>query len=284
MKLERKILIYSMFNNLFISILKIIGGFIFDLNSLFADGIQTLSDFITDIVALISVKVSNKKPTKYHPFGFGRISYLSNLFIGIILIILSIFIGINAILSEYHVPSLKVLILLTIVFILKLIAINIMNKNSENSLLLKTSIEESKMDLYATIGVVIITILLQFSKYIKILKYSDLIGTLLIACMILKMGLKIIKENAFSIIGEVEENIELEEKVNELLKEYKGIKDKNLEFIKYGSYYRLNLTLKLDNNLKLSSIVKLQKQVKHTIVKHYSLKIKYVNIDVTNEI
>lgn len=284
MKLERKILIYSMFNNLLIAILKIIGGFIFRLNSLFADGIQTLSDFITDVVSFISVKVSNKKPTKYHPFGFGRVSYLSNLFIGILLILLSLFIAINAFLSEYHIPSLKVLILLSITIVLKIIAIKIMDKNSDDSLLLKTSVEESKMDLYASVGVFFIIILLHLSKYINILKYSDLIGTLLIACMILKMGLKIIKENAFSIIGEVEKNIELEEKVNELLKEYKGIKNKTLEFIKYGSYYRLNLTLELDSNLKLRNIVKLQKQVRSTIVKHYSLKIKYVNIDVTNKI
>ena len=284
MKLERKILIYSMFNNLLIAILKIIGGFIFRLNSLFADGIQTLSDFITDVVSFISVKVSNKKPTKYHPFGFGRVSYLSNLFIGILLIILSLFIAINAFLSEYHIPSLKVLILLSITIVLKIIAIKIMDKNSDDSLLLKTSVEESKMDLYASVGVFFIIILLHLSKYINILKYSDLIGTLLIACMILKIGLKIIKENAFSIIGEVEKNIELEEKVNELLKEYKGIKNKTLEFIKYGSYYRLNLTLELDSNLKLRNIVKLQKQVRSTIVKHYSLKIKYVNIDVTNKI
>jgi len=284
MKLERKILIYSMFNNLLIAILKIIGGFIFRLNSLFADGIQTLSDFITDVVSFISVKVSNKKPTKYHPFGFGRVSYLSNLFIGILLILLSLFIAINAFLSEYHIPSLKVLILLSITIVLKIIAIKIMDKNSDDCLLLKTSVEESKMDLYASVGVFFIIILLHLSKYINILKYSDLIGTLLIACMILKMGLKIIKENAFSIIGEVEKNIELEEKVNELLKEYKGLKNKTLEFIKYGSYYRLNLTLELDSNLKLRNIVKLQKQVRSTIVKHYSLKIKYVNIDVTNKI
>ena len=82
MNLELKTLIYSMLNNLVISVIKIVGGFIFNLSSLLADGMHTFSDFITDIVCLIGSRISKKKPTKYHPFGFGKVEYLTNLFIG----------------------------------------------------------------------------------------------------------------------------------------------------------------------------------------------------------
>lgn len=286
MKKDNKILLYSMINNLVIAIIKIVSGFIFTLNSLFADGLHTLSDFITDVVSMISSKISRKRPTKEHPFGFGKVSYLSNLLIGIVLIVLGIFVAINSFLVKSHIPSLKLLIVLVIVFILKLFAIIVMEKvgKKTNSLVLLTSAEESKTDLYSTIGVVIITVLLQFSRYIPFLKYSDIVGTLIISLIILKMGVKIIKANAIAIIGEVENNKLLEEKVNELLKEIKGIKDKKYEFIKYGSYYRLNLTIELEENITLKQIVKLQNRIKTTIIRHYSLKIKYVNINITNDL
>ena len=45
---------------------------------------------------------------------------LSNLLIGIVLIILGIFVAINSFLVKSHIPSLKLLIILVIVFILKL--------------------------------------------------------------------------------------------------------------------------------------------------------------------
>ena len=53
MKKELKVLIYSMINNLVISIIKIGGGIFYGLGSLLADGMHTFSDFITDIVCLI---------------------------------------------------------------------------------------------------------------------------------------------------------------------------------------------------------------------------------------
>ena len=64
MKLEFKILIYSMINNLAISIIKVVGGILFGLSSLFADGMHTFSDFVTDIVCLIGAKISKKKTNK----------------------------------------------------------------------------------------------------------------------------------------------------------------------------------------------------------------------------
>ena len=60
MKLELKVLIYSMINNLFIAIIKIIGGIFYGLGSLFADGMHTFSDFITDIVCLLGANLSKK--------------------------------------------------------------------------------------------------------------------------------------------------------------------------------------------------------------------------------
>lgn len=286
MKLEFKTLIYSMINNLVIAVIKIIGGIIFNLGSLFADGMHTFSDFITDIVCLVGSKISRKKPTKYHPFGFGRVEYLTNLFVGIVLLLLGIYIVISSFSKELVVPPLNVLILLVVVFLLKLIAIIIMHKIGDkiNSQVLITSVKESMADLYSTIGVFIITILLQFSNKVELFKYSDIVGSILIGIIVLKTAFTIIVDNSLSLIGEVEEDDDKVEKVKSFIENIKGVKDTEVSLIKYGSYYKLQLNLELDSKLSLRQVTKIENRIKKDIIRHRSLNVKYVTIYVTNSI
>lgn len=280
------ILIYSMINNFVIALIKIIGSLYFNLGSLFADGLHTLSDLITDIVCLIGTKVSKKKPTKFHPFGFGKVEYLTNLFVGIVLFLLGIYIVVSSFFKEEVIPPLNVFYLVLLCFILKFIAIMIMysvGKKTHSQVIL-TSVSESKSDLYSSIGVMIVIFLLQFSNQIEVLKYSDFVGSIIIGIIVLKTAISIIIHNCLSLIGEVEENKELDFKVKELLLKEKHIKEMKTTYIVYGSYYKLQLGLVLDSNLSLRQISMLEKRVKQTIIRHRSLKIKYVTIYITNKI
>ena len=286
MSLEFKTLIYSMINNFIISVIKIVGGVIFNLGSLFADGMHTFSDFITDIVCLIGAKISKKKPTKYHPFGFGKVEYLTNLFVGIVLLLLGIYIVISSFFKKSTIPPISVLMLLIVVFILKLSAIVIMHKIGDkiHSQVLITSVKESMADLYSTIGVVIITILLQFSNEFYILKYSDIVGSILIGLIVLKTSFTIVADNSLSLIGEVEEDDNKINKVRDFIKSKKGVKDIDIDLIKYGSYYKLQLNLELDSKLNLRQVSTIENNLRRDIIRHRSLNIKYVTIYVTNKI
>ncbi len=286
MKEESKVLTYSMINNLIISIIKLIGGVFFGLSSLFADGMHTFSDFFTDIVCIGTAKITKKKPTKSHPFGFGKVEYLTNLFVGIILLSLAIFIIVNAFGKDAIIPPVSVLGLLLLVFILKLIAILVMHNvgKKTHSQLLITSVKESSADLYSTIGVMIITILLQFSKQIPILKYSDILGSVLIGIIVLKTAFNIIIANSLSVIGEIEEDKELIENIKQVVLKDSNIDNLKITLIKYGAYYKLQLTLVLNPNLTLKEATQIEKSVKKRILQHRSLNIKYVTIFITDKI
>ncbi len=285
MKIERRILIYSMFNNLIIAIIKLVGGLIYGLSSLFADGMHTFSDFITDIISLIASKISKKRPTKYHPFGFGKVEYLTNLFVGIILLILGLYIIVSSFFKKTIIPPLTLLILLSITLVLKLIAIVIMHivgKNINSNLLI-TSTEESMTDLYSTLGVIIITILLQFTNKLPILKYADLLGSILIGLIVLKSSLKIIIDNSLCLIGEVDDNKEIIENLKTVIKKINKIEDYEINLIKYGSYYRLQLTLELSSNLSLRKVTRIVNKLKKEIKYNKDLKIKYITVYVKDE-
>lgn len=286
MKIELKVLIYSMFNNLVIAILKVFGGIYFNLTSLLADGLHTFSDFVTDIVSLVGAKISKKRPTKVHPFGFGRVEYLANLFIGIILFLLGIFIVINGFGKEHIIPPLSLLWILGISLLLKVITIFIMSYIGKkvNSQLLITSVKESKVDLYSSVGVIIITILLQFSNRYEFFKYVDLVGSILIGLIVLKTSLEIIIDNSLSLIGEVEENKEILKEVESFVLSTKGVEEVEVTLIMYGSYYKLQLSLELDSNLTLREVTKLENKIKKDILRHRSFNIKYISVYVTNKL
>ena len=202
------------------------------------------------------------------------------------LLLLGIYIVISSFSKRLVVPPGSVLILLVVVFLLKLIAIVIMHKIGDkiNSQVLITSVKESKADLYSTIGVFIITILLQFSDKFGLLKYSDIVGSILIGIIVLKTAFTIIVDNSLSLIGEVEEDPDIVDKVNSFIKNIKGVKDTEISLIKYGSYYKLQLNLVLDSKLSLRQVTRIENRIKKDIIRHRSLNIKYVTIYVTNSI
>lgn len=277
---ESRILIFGMVINFIIAFLKIVSGIIFNLSSLLADGMHTFSDFITDIVIIISTKLSLKKPTKHHPFGFGRLEYLSNILVGFILFLLSIFILVHSLSSSYSIPSLSVLYVLIISFVLKSISIYRMYKYGKilHSNVLISSYCESITDLYSTICVIIVTILLQFSSDIEILKYSDKIGSIIIALYVFKTSMHTLITNCLACLGEVEENEEDIIKIEDFLKSNEHLKDFEISLIKYGSYYKMTLIIKLKQNLTLNKVSKIIKKLEKDIIRHRSLKVKYVSI------
>ncbi len=287
MKKEYKVLIYSAINNFVIAVIKVIGGVVFGLSSLFADGLHTFSDGIINIIALVGAKLSRKKPTKHHPYGFGRIEYLTNLFVGIMLSLLGLYIFIHSFEKEVIVPPLSVLWLLLGVSVLKGIAIIVMFKTAKKrkSKIVLTTAKEGLADIYSTMGVAIITLILQLSPENPILIHADMLGTIIISIIILRTAFKIVFENSLSLIGEIEEDEEMIDKVKQfLVNHHKEIQDEDIYLIKYGSYYKLQLSIQLDANTTLRKITNLENKIKKELTRNRSLRIKHVAIIVTNEL
>lgn len=250
-----------------------------------ADGLHAFIDFITDIISIIGIKFSKKKPTKHHPFGYGKIEYLTNLYIGVILFLLGVFIIVHGFISKTLIPPISLLGVLLVALGLKLAAILTMHIVGEkiHSQLLITSTEESKTDLYSSIGVFFITIILQFANKYEFLTYVNVIGTVLIGLCVIKTAIEIMAHNSMSLIGETIEDEETINKINKYLKEFKDIEDTRIRLIKYGSYYKLELGLDVTDNMSLRRITNLENKVRKGIIRHRSLKVKYVSIYVTNK-
>lgn len=283
---ESSVLIFSMVSNFIISVVKIVSGFLFQFGSLFADGLQTFSDFVTDIVSFLGARFSKKQPTRNHPFGFGKVEYLTNLLVGILLFLLAIFIIYNGIRSSWHIPSLSVLWLLLLCFVIKGIVLFFLYTVGKdiNSQLLITSFEESKMDMISSCGVVIAVILLQFSREVYILRYVDLIVGVIIGLLVLKTAIEILVENSMNLIGKVEVDSELSREIEKFLLDIKGVEKVKIYLIRYGKYYKIQLIVEMNSNLTLRQVTRLEEKIKKELVRHRSFHVKYPTIYVTSHL
>lgn len=283
---ELKALVFSMIYNFIISIIKLFGGVFFHLGSLSADGLHTLSDFITDLISFLGVHLSKKRPTKHHPFGFGRVSYLTNLFIGMLLVILAIYIIISGFLNEVVVPDNSVFLLLFTVFVLKLIVLVFLYyaSNHIRSQVLITSYREAKTDLVSTVIVFLVVLLLKFSEQYSFLEYADVIGSSVIGLMVLHMAIQIITENSLSLLGEAEVDSDLVRNIREFILSFKGVKDTKFTLIKYGDYYQIHVMLEVNEGLSLRQVSHLEQRLRENLVRHRSFHVKYPTIYVTNHL
>lgn len=98
-KMANKVSLISIFGNVVLSVAKVLIGFIGRSNAIIADGIHSLSDVFSTIVALIGIRLANKEDDENHPYGHERIEPVMGKVLANILLITAIFMGYNGIKS-----------------------------------------------------------------------------------------------------------------------------------------------------------------------------------------
>jgi len=83
----RRVTYWGMLTNVVLSVFKSIVGLAVGSISLFADGIHSLSDLLTDVAVLVGVHFGSKEPDSDHPYGHGRLETFSTAFVAAILIL-----------------------------------------------------------------------------------------------------------------------------------------------------------------------------------------------------
>lgn len=78
-------------------VLKFIAGFLGKSSAMVADAVHSLSDFISDVVVLVFVRIAGKPKDKGHDYGHGKFETLATVIIGILLIGAGIGLMINGI-------------------------------------------------------------------------------------------------------------------------------------------------------------------------------------------
>ena len=81
-----RVTIIGMVINVFLTAIKIVFGLFGHSSALIADGLHSLSDLMSDIVVIFSIKISARPEDDSHNYGHGKIETLASLTVGVMLL------------------------------------------------------------------------------------------------------------------------------------------------------------------------------------------------------
>lgn len=96
-KLIRKVTMVGIWINAVLVVLKLFFGYWGQSDALVADGYHSMSDFVTDFIVIVFVAASYKKADSGHPYGHGKFETIATVIIGIILLGVGAFIGMQGV-------------------------------------------------------------------------------------------------------------------------------------------------------------------------------------------
>ena len=188
--------------NVFLFILKYIMGTLSGSISVVSDAFNNLSDSAGCMVTLLGYKLASKPADKDHPFGHGRMEYLTALTIAVLILIVALELFRNSVNKIIHPEkltfSLIVLISLLVSILIKLwmsFFNAFLGKKINSSVMLATA-KDSRTDVIATSATCIAVI----SSLYTNLPVDGIMG-LVVSLFIFKSGIDIVKDTVDNLLG-----------------------------------------------------------------------------------
>ena len=189
--------------NALLCLLKFIIGAVTKSVSITADAVNNLTDAVTNIVTITGTKLSQKPVDKEHPFGHGRIEYISALIISLSIFIMCFEISKSAVMKILHPTRLNYsgvyIIILVAAIIVKLWMAYYNSKlyKLTDNMNIKAISKDSLNDCIATFATLVSLIM---SEKFKLYAIDGYIG-ICVAVFIFISGLEILNDAVGSLLG-----------------------------------------------------------------------------------
>ncbi len=199
--------IIGIIGNIILVGFKALVGFIAGSVSIIMDAINNLTDALSSVITIIGTKLANKRPNKKHPYGYGRIEYVTSTLIAMLILFAggsAIYESINSIIDHFKNDTLPDFKIYSFIIIASAIIIKILiglffryqgNKVKSDSL--KASGIDALFDSILSLSTLIGAIL----AYTLDIYLEGYLGVL-IGLFILRSGFEILKDSLSSIIGQ----------------------------------------------------------------------------------
>lgn len=209
--------------NIFLSITKLIVGIISSSIAIISDALNNITDIGSSLVTMIGFKLSRKAGDKEHPWGHGRMEYITGFIVDMFIVLVGIELFKTSI-EKIIAPSLPsinnvTIVLLIIAIIAKLWLFIFYNKIAKiiDSTALKGAAYDSISDTVSTSAVLISAFVAKFAG-ISI----DGFVSLIVSIFIFVTGIKATKEMIDMLIGSAPDK-EFIQKIYDFVKNYKEI-------------------------------------------------------------
>lgn len=217
--------------NLLLCVFKITIGSITGSISITADGLNNLSDMGSSVITMVGFKLSNKPADSDHPFGHGRMEYMSAFIVAVLILLVGFELlksSVSALITNAPAPTYSIwAIVILIVSILVKLWLFVFNRKLGKKIDSESLLATAQDSLNDTVATAVILISAGVSYYFTLPFNLDAVMGIGVAIFILLSGINTAKETLNSILGTPPDKQVIEDIKNIILKypEFVGIHD-----------------------------------------------------------
>lgn len=263
--------------NLLLVIIKFIGGTIGRSSALLADAVHSLSDFLTDIIVIVFVRIAGKPQDETHDYGHGKYETLATIIIGLILLFVGIKLCVdNALLISRAVrgevlprPEIIALIVAAISIVAKeaLYHYSVIRGRSINSKALVANAWHHRSDALSSIGTLVgIAGAMFLGERWRIL---DPIAAVVISALIIKVAVQIMKPCVDELL---ERSLppETEREISNIMLSTPGVRAMHhLRTRRIGNNIAIEAHIKMDGGITLTDAHEIASEVERELRQKY---------------
>lgn len=209
--------------NVFLALFKAVIGVLTHSIAIVLDAVNNISDAGSSLITIVGTKLASREPDKKHPFGYGRIEYLSAMVISVIILyagITSFVESVKKIISpttpDYSVVSLIIVgVAVVVKIVLGRYVKSIGVKVNSDSLI--NSGEDATLDSIISASTLVAALIFMIFG----LSLESWLGAL-ISIVIIKSGLEMLKDTISQILGE-RSDPELARNIKNTVTEFEGV-------------------------------------------------------------
>jgi cobalt-zinc-cadmium efflux system protein len=265
-KKESRNLFITVFLNLLISAVELVGGILSNSLALVSDALHNFSDGIAILITYITLKISKKAPNSQLTFGYKRIQIMAAMFNALTLIAICLFLLVEAykrLIKPEEIEGFSMLYIAGIGLIANLAGVFLLKDFSSKNLNIKAAYLHLIGDTLSSVAVLIGGLLIIFFK----VYWVDPVITLLISVYIIKETWEVITETYNILMQSGPKNLQLEPIASKIMT-INGIKnihhihvwqltDKELHFEAH---------IEMENDMLLSAAQKKREEVHEMLV------------------
>jgi len=255
--------------NLFLASFKAVIGIISNSIAVTLDAVNNLSDALSSVITIVGTKLAGKLPDRKHPFGYGRIEYLSAMIVSGIVLYAGITSAVESVRKiiapekpDYSPVS---LIIIAVAVVIKIVLGKYVKKQGEkvNSGSLIASGSDAMFDAILSASVLGSAIIFQLSGF-----SSEAYVGALISVIIVKSGIQMMTDTLNEILG-IRADKKITDEIKRLLsseEEVRGVYD--LVMYNYGpDKYYASVHLELPDTMTAKEIDRLTRKLESKVYK-----------------
>ena len=251
--------------------------------AILTDALESTVNVVAGFIGLYSIILSSKPKDKEHPYGHGKVEFISSAIEGTLISIAGIIIIYEAMNNLIHPHDLKQLdcglILIAITALVNyLVGYYCVKKGkANNSPILVASGAHLKSDTYSTIGLLVGLLFVIITGY----KWIDSIAALIFAFIIIFTGYKIIRKSISGIMDEKDAEI-IDEIVVVLNKNRNRnwIDIHNIRVINYAGFYHIDCHLTVPYYINVNEAHAILDTLTETINEHFQNRVEFfIHVD-----